>query len=376
MKIGIIRKKYSFHGGAEQYTRRLIEQLTSSGNEVHIISSEWRPDDAKNNPLVTMHKVQTIPAGSFMRDLSFAINASAVALRLRLDIVQSHDKTLSQDIYRAGDGVHAVWLRQRMKYISPTRRLSILLNPYHMMILGLERKIFEQGRFKKIIAISEMVKRDILSSYKVPGSAIRVIYNGVDLSHFNPSNKSLFRDEIRRKHDIALDEPVALFVGSGFHRKGVPTLIRAVAEINEPFTLIVCGKGRPIAQPNMAGGARVIYTGPVQDARRYYAAADFFVFPSIYEPFGNVHIEALASGLPVISTSRCGGAELLTEGLNGYIIDDPADHSSLARAITLLLNPERRARMATEARKAAEKYSIESHVSQMLALYEEVSSAT
>ncbi|MBI4847618.1 MAG: glycosyltransferase family 4 protein [Nitrospirae bacterium] len=255
MKIAIIRKKYTFHGGAESFSGSFIEKLADDGHEMHIFAIKWEASGTHKN--IHFHKVPAITFNSFLRDLSFAISSYFLlkTQRRKFDIIQSHDKTIYQDIYRAGDGCHIEWLRQRWKRIGIAGKLSMVLNPYHWLILDLEHEILRRHRYKKIIAISEMVKKNIIDNYKVPPSDIEVIYNGVDTDKFHPANREKFRNEIRRKHGLSENDFVVLFMGSGFERKGVGALVQAVERIKEPVAVLVVGKGKhPPVSPLNKGG--------------------------------------------------------------------------------------------------------------------------
>ncbi len=151
MKIAIVRKKYTFHGGSEGFSQALIGKLAQEGHEVHIFAITWDVFEPLNN--IHFHKVPAITFNSFLRDLTFTISTYLILKRKYFDIIQSHDKTFFQDIYRAGDGCHIEWLRQRWKRTGFLGRLSIILNPYHWLLLTMERMIFKGHRFKKIIAI-------------------------------------------------------------------------------------------------------------------------------------------------------------------------------------------------------------------------------
>jgi len=369
MRIAIIRKRYTFHGGSEGYSETIIRRLSECGHEIHIFAIEWTEEKGDSN--IHFHHIPVIGFNSFLRDLSFAVSSFIILRRRReyFDIIQSHDKTIYQDIYRAGDGCHIEWLKQRWRREGIKGRLSILLNPYHWVILAIERFIFKHHRFRMVIAISEMVRRNIIENYGINSSDIRVIYNGVDLERFNPDARDRFRQEVREKHGIGEDESVLLFVGSGFKRKGLGYLIEAIESLDKPVTLMVIGKGR---FKQMAGRQKVIFCGPRKDIHRYYATADIFVFPTIYEPFGNVHLEALASGLPVITTRQSGAAEIIEDGRQGFVIENPEDTDVLAERIALLMDSQRRRQMGIEARRLAEKFSMQFHIEELTDLYQSI----
>ena len=371
MKIAIIRKKYTFHGGAEGFSNSLVENLADAGHEVHIFAITWNADTQNNN--IHFHKVPSLTFISFLRDFTFAVFSFFLLYKQKkhFDIIQSHDKTLCQDIYRAGDGCHIEWLKQRWRRIGFAGKVSILLNPYHWLILALERLIFKRHKFKKIIAISEMVKKNVMDNYGVSSAEIEVIYNGVDLDRFNPVNKEKYKSEIREKHGLKDDDFVVLFVGSGFERKGVKYLIKAAEYVSGQISLMIVGKGAEAEFKRMSGCQKIIFCGPQKDVDKYYAAADMFVFPTMYEPFGNVHLEALASGLPVITTKNSGASEIIKDGVHGFVIQQPEDYISIAEKITILLNDKNKLELLSQnARQLAEEFTFKKHIGKIQKLYD------
>jgi UDP-glucose:(heptosyl)LPS alpha-1,3-glucosyltransferase len=370
MKIAIVRKKYSFHGGAERFSHSLVKRLAGEHYDIHIFAIKWDAEDLPHN--IHFHSIKAPTFNSLVRDLFFVLLTYIKISKDEFDIIQTHDKTLMQDIYRAGDGCHREWIRQRWKRVGMLKKLSIILNPYHWFILILEWMIFKGHRFKKVIAISEFVKRNIVENYGVKKTDIDVIYNGVDLDKFTPSNRDMYRGEIRKRHSIERDETVALFVGSGFERKGVGYLLEAVSGLSDHITVLIVGKGTTRRFGKYLGKQKIIFCGPRKDIEKYYAAADLFVFPTMYEPFGNVHLEALASGLPVITTALSGGSEAIEDGKDGFVVDRPENMDMMRAAIRKLLDGDKRKEMSVNARKKAETFSIDRHISETLRLYSKV----
>ncbi len=373
MKIAIIRKKYIFHGGSERFSHSFIEKMAEAGNEIHIYSISWQTDAP--HPNIIFHKVPAFTSISLLRDLSFTVSTYLMLKQQRrnLDIIQTHDKTLYQDIYRAGDGCHIAWLKQRWKRIGAAKKVSIVLNPYHWFVLILERMILKGHRFRKIIAISKMVKKEIVDFYGIAPSDIEVVYNGVDIDRYHPSNREKYRGEIRKRHGLTDMDFVVLFVGSGFERKGVRYLLKAVALIKDPVTVLVVGRGSATGIRKLASHQRVIFCGPREDSYKYYAAAEIFVFPTLYEPFGNVHLEALASGLPVITTRNSGASELIKDGEHGFVVSAPEDLGTIAGGIQdMIHNRDKLEAMKKNARQLAEQFTFESHIKAIKKIYDQL----
>ncbi|MBT6717142.1 MAG: glycosyltransferase family 4 protein [Nitrospina sp.] len=370
MKIAIIRQKFVLYGGAEQFADGFIHQLAESGHEVHIFANRWTPSHHKN---IHHHFVATLNFNSFFRTLSFARTVAKEIREENFDIVQSHEKTWSQDVYRAGDGCHIKWLHQRGKQISPIKKLFLFLNPFHRLILNLEKNIFESGQCKKIIAISQMVKEDILENYKCPADNISVVYNGVDLKRFHPSNKISYREKIRKQLGIPESSVLILFVGSGFERKGLKFLLQSTKHLKDKdWHLLLMGKGNfgkflkyaPTEKRN-----QIIAKAPDPEIEKYYAAADIFILPSIYEPFGNANLEALATGLPVITTKYCGAANIIDHKKNGLVVENPYHPEEIAEKINFLFDPSTRETMGENGRELAEQFPFKRNNSEMLEIY-------
>ena len=370
MKIAIIRQKFVLYGGAEQFADGFIHQLAESGHQVHIFANRWTPSHHSN---IHHHFVATLHFDAFIRTLSFARSVAKKIREQHFDIIQSHEKTWTQDVYRAGDGCHIKWLSQRSRNLSPFQNLFLSLNPFHQLILKLEKNIFESGQCKKIVAISQMVKNDILENYKCPSENIAVVYNGVDLKRFHPDNKNTYRKLIRENLEIPESATLILFVGSGFERKGLQFLLESTAYLNkEDWRLLLMGKGKFgkfIRYAPTDKHPQIIAKDPDPEIEKYYAAADIFILPSIYEPFGNANLEALATGLPVITTRYCGAADIIKNKQNGLVVQDPFNPEEIAENIRSLFDPSTRETMGKNARELAEQFPLERNSREMLEIY-------
>jgi UDP-glucose:(heptosyl)LPS alpha-1,3-glucosyltransferase len=355
LRLAFIKKKFSIHGGAERYLQTLVGRLTQAGHEIHLFADRWTEETN-----VIFHKVAAVPFASFLSVLTFNRNAAkAIATASGFDHVISFERTTCQDIYRAGEGCHAEWLRIRSEIEPSYKRMSFRVNPLHRVLLSIERRLFAETRL--IIANSCMVKDQIRNHYGVREERMAVIYNGVDLERFSPRNTK-WRDTVRRGLGIPEGSRLLLFVGSGFERKGLGVLVKALSLLKgEDIRAVVIGKGdesryRDLArQYGVPGG--LTFLGARQDIEQFYAAADLFVLPTFYDPFSNATLEAMASGLPVITTRNNGVAELIEEGREGHVLEKLPDPRELADRICLSAGDLKS--MGERARKKAEGFSIE-----------------
>jgi UDP-glucose:(heptosyl)LPS alpha-1,3-glucosyltransferase len=247
------------------------------------------------------------------------------------------------------------------------KRIKGKAESFHRLILKLEQNMFESGQCQKFIAISQMVKDDILKHYQCSQENIRVVYNGVDLKRFHPKNKN--RESIRRELGIVENAVLILFVGSGFERKGLKYLLQATQYLSsKDWKLVIMGKGKwdqylLFAPEKMR--SQIMHKEPVPEIEKYYSAADIFILPSIYEPFGNANLEALATGLPVITTRHCGAADIIDHKLNGLIVENPGSPKEIADNINTLFDPISRQQISRNARALAEKFSLKKNIQEM-----------
>ncbi|OPY90337.1 MAG: Lipopolysaccharide core biosynthesis protein RfaG [Syntrophus sp. PtaU1.Bin208] len=312
---------------------------------------------------------------SFLQILSFALSVREMLQKGRYDIIHSFERTLYQDIYRAGDGCHREWLAQRRKIDPPGKDILHRINPLHRTLLWIEKQIFSEKGCRAVMTNSRRGKKEIIDLYGVPEEKISVIYTPVDSERFRCDRREEERKKLRRQFGLKRDTSLLLFVGSGFKRKGLTAVLKALPLLPFPVHLLVVGKDRPSPYRRLAGNLgvekAVTFTGPLSDVAPCYQGADLFVFPTIYEPFSNVCIEAMAAGLPVITSRINGASEVLLEGKNGYVIEDPLDPAEIAAKIRRGLDISGSA-VADANRDILDRLTWENHVDQVLALYERV----
>ena len=362
MRIGLVRRGFSATGGAEAYLKRFAGALRSAGHEcVLFTSTDWPPDAWSGDDFVYL-------PGKSPR--VFADNLEQVRADLtrnpggkaRCDYLFSMERVWNCDCYRAGDGVHRAWLERRRIEDPVWKRLRHLFHPFnpkHRELLSLEKRLFsskDSGGAGVVIANSYMVKQEIIRHYGYPADRIHVVYNGVPQHAVDPQ----LRAQTRRQLGLSEFDYVLLFAGSGWSRKGLRFAIEGVrrANLSRPL-LLVAGRGDYRRYPS---SQRVQFLGPVKEMDAYYAAADVFILPTIYDPFSNACLEALAAGLPVITTTANGFSEVIHEGVDGEVLDDPSDTEAVARAIEGWAPPDRRSTIKQHLIELASKYTVEANL--------------
>ncbi len=373
MKIALTHKRFDLKGGTERDLYQTAEGLRDLGHEVHLFCSEYGVAAPTG---VTAHRVKVLPFGRTLRMWSFAFRAPAVIRHEGCDIVMSFGRTFEQDVLRSGGGTHRGFLKRLGDNGGRHRRLWQATSLYHRSLLTLERRQYASARLKKIIAVSTEVKRDIMENYRLDSSAIEVLHNGVDTIRFNPNKRAESLRTVRGRWHIPLDAPVVLFVGSGFRRKGLDRLLPLWSrpDFSEIRLLIVGNDARLGWYRSWAASVapgKIVFTGRQDDIENYYGAADIVALPSLQEAFGNVVLEALASGLPVLVGAQVGAAEVLKGQLMCGIVERPDDADALARTLLNLLNQSADLALKRAARDVAVQYSWGEHFRRLDALLRE-----
>jgi UDP-glucose:(heptosyl)LPS alpha-1,3-glucosyltransferase len=327
-------------GGAERYLVDLCTRMVDHDFEVYVYAEHWDEE----NPEIHYHRIKTIPFPKSLRLLSFAMRATKEMKQGNYDLTMGVGNTLEADVLQPHGGVHWAWFWRSLRaYDSPLlwmiKFLGRILSPKQWINGWIEDAPYKRQNFSKVIAISDMVKQDIICWYGVSEDRIDVIYNGVDIECFHPQNRQ-YREEIRKRYGIE-NEFVILFVSNNFRMKGLGYLIKALAEIKKedhpPFKLLVLGRDRPNPYLRLAKKLRileeVIFVGSTDEPQKYYGAADLLVHPTFYDACSLTVLEALASGLPVITTLSNGASGILRQGEDGWVIQKPKDGNQLSLAI-------------------------------------------
>jgi len=363
MKLALIRRQFSATGGAELYAQRLLRTLAERNHELHLFAGSW----SKAPDGVTLHPVE-ISGSRASRPRLFAEAVQNQLISEKFDCVFSLERTLKQDVYRAGDGVHRVWLERRRQFAPWWKKPFTGLGAFHKNMQWLEAQTFNPQNTRHLIVNSEMVRREILEIFQFPAERIHLIRNGVEVARFQNGRRA----ETRARFGVKDGEFLWLFAGSGWERKGLKYVLRAFEQLSSHdhcrhctaraprMKLLVVGKGR---KPAFVSGG-VIFSEPAGDLENYYAAADLFVFPPIYEPSANVVFEALAAGLPVVTSTNNGAAEIIRENVTGSVVKEFWRPEILAEAIKKWAEHPRRVQTNTA------EFGMERNVSETLAVLE------
>ncbi len=355
LRICFVRRGYSVSGGAEAYLKRLGQGIVDLGHEARLFTTiEWGESEWPFGEITRVNTRSTI---------TFADELEKHRAEISPDVVMSLERVWQCDVYRAGDGVHQCWLERRRKFEKPWQRFTRKLNRKHSDLLRLEKSLLDDRRASRVIANSQMVKDEIVDLYNYRPDKIDIVRNGVPLNQFQFSAE--LRRKSRGKLDLEPDDLAVLFVGTGWERKGLRFAIDAIEACADPkLRLLIAGRG----DRSRYESSRAQFLGEVVDLLPVYAAADIFILPTIYDPFSNASLEALASGLPVITTRANGFNEIIEDKIHGSIVDLANDIAALREAIELWSDPTRRAAARSTILKRASQFDISKNVEQTLAI--------
>jgi len=341
--LKFIRANQTKFGGAEVYLSRLSNQLKKIGIQHEIIYS-------------------MIPKflPSWIRVLLFNLY---LCKNKKNNIYFSLERISCPDIYRAGDGVHRVFLTIENK--SKTNLL-------HTVYLYLEKKCFLNA--KKIIANSHMIKKEIISTFGVSESKIEVVYNGVSIEkpNFKNAYHELSKEFIFNKEN---GQKVFTYVGSGFKRKGVEDFLYILSKLEyKNFIAFVIGKEKKISyyknlaiKLNLA--EKIFFTGVRTDVKNFYTVSDIFLFPTKYEPFSNVVLEAMNYSNVVITTKQNGAHEILD---SEFVMESSNDYSIVNYIDEILCNEQLQNSIKLKNMRIVRSFSIEKNVNKTLAVINEI----
>jgi UDP-glucose:(heptosyl)LPS alpha-1,3-glucosyltransferase len=360
-------------GGCGTYITDLARCLVSDGHEVHLYACQW--EAASLPAAIHYHPLPTPRGPRFLRPWRFGAACQSAVRTGAHELSIGFDKTWGQDVLYPQGGLHAASTTHNLhKYPGRTSRtLARLAKGFdlaHWSFSALERRQY-LGRQKPLIIVnSKMVRSHFQEYYGIDPAELRVLYSASDPSRFAAQDRPRLRLEWREQWGIRAQDTVGLFVAMNYRLKGLEPLLHAVRRLAATnFRLLVVGnrQTRPFERLARRLGVadRVRYLGPRRDMLHCYFAADFLVHPTFYDPCSLVVLEALACGLPVI-TSRYNGASELLRPPAGSVIDDPHDHAALAGYLEQFLDSDHRVSCSEAARRVAAEWTWKHHYRQFV----------
>jgi glycosyltransferase involved in cell wall biosynthesis len=362
MRIALVVHELTRTYGHSRYVTELAERFRD-GHDVHVFANraDHVPDGVRLHrvPAVRVNALSTIltfaPAAALAVGSGFDVVHAQGVSTLRCNVVTAHICLASWFASRRDDPSAAGW-RQRL---------------FEQATVPLERRFYHMNRDAWTIAISRSLRNDLATEYGVR-ERVEVIPHGVDTAQFTPRNRADHRLPLRRALGVDDRTVLALFVGD--LRRGARPALEAVARTPGLHLALV---SRSDVAPFVALAQqlgiddRTHFEPPTSNVERYYAAADLFVFPTPYDAFGMVIAEAMASGLPVVTTRRAGAADLITSGVDGLLVDGPDDVDALASHLaTLAADASLRTAVGEAARRRVERQDWDDVAQRTLAVYE------
>ncbi|MDG3004038.1 glycosyltransferase family 4 protein [Paludisphaera mucosa] len=373
-------------GGAETYIVDLCRSLTRGGHQVDLFTSSWA--EGALPPEVRCIRVEAEGRSRREQVAGFADASARLLKAADYDCTVGFINTYEHDVIIPQGGVHAGSLRANaMRFANPVaRRLYVMgkvLNPKFWTFRAIEKRQYAPERQARVVAVSRMVSRHLQEFAGVPKSRIHVVPNAIDPDRVLVPQPGATRCAFRNRIGLEPGDLVGLFVGHNYALKGLEPLIRGLAARNgtelKPIHLIVCGGGRPGWYRRLANrlgvGEYVHFLGFHDDVRECYWSSDFFVSPTYYDPCSLVVFEALACGLPVITTACNGASELMTDGRQGYVLPTPDARTELVAALDRLADDAHRRAMSAEAAKLGREWTFDRHVEALVRVFQEVAAA-
>lgn len=397
MHIALVRRHCSLKkAGAERYCVNLFRGLQKLGHQVTVIG------EGIDEELRSEVEFLQVPVNKWTwqtRTQAFAKNCGTLIRKHSFDIVHGLSRVEGLDTFRLTDPMQTHWVK--VWYRHPVSQWLQQHNPRHRAIFELEQQLYGPAGVRRVIVQSKLDARLLTEYFGVDESRIRRIVNGVDTRVFNPGvreQRLVVRSEVLPRFGSHAtgntsfnagtaaserfqsdDSPLIVFASMDFRRKGLDSLLTSLSLLkNRDVKLLVLGAGDIAGYQRIARSLgveqRVLFAGRQSSIERYYAAGDLFVLPTVYEPFPNVNLEAMACGTPVITTASAGGADIIESGRNGYVIPDAWAVQALTEQIDyhFQLPTATRQAMSDACWEIASKLRVEENARQVAQVFEEV----
>ncbi len=383
MKIAIAIERFSVTGGgAESYAVELARTLVSVGWEVHMYGHSWDQDPKA----AVFHRIPELPkwVPPSIRILHFALRHKAMVSREQFDVILGFGNTMAMNVYQSHGGVHYMSNIRKLRAVeNPALRflktLSLFATPKYHARAWIESAPFRAQQHPVIIAISDMVGNDIAHCFGIEKDDIRLVYNGIDAKRFA---RGAHKERVELRERLGMDrEVVFLFMAYDFRKKGVKHLIQAAGVLRRRVgpgrfrVLIVGGSPSPSLSKQVRRldlGDVVTFHGPTKEPEAFYGACDVFTLPTFYDACSLVVFEAMAAGLPTITTVFNGASGIISHGVDGAVLQDPGNVAEIADAMETFLDEKLLEAASAAAIRTASKYTLEHNHEQMIKIFDEV----
>jgi len=360
MKIALVIKSLSLAGGgAERFSQNLIRGLLARGHNISVFCFDW--DEGTEQLGVSLHKIPKLskwkhPWFDFSEKVHNEIKKTGT-----FDAVFGLTQLCPQDVHRLGGGIYRYWYKLKYGKFLPLQMLRTRVRN----ALKFEKQMYSPGNYKHLVTISEMDKKILQKYYNVPEEKIHTIYNGFDFEEFYSTDRKNDRAEICTEFKIPTEKTIALFAANNYKRKGLPQAVASLLKTKNPgkFSLIVIGRGRTAIKKKLSretdGKLEIIWLDHVKNPAHFYRGADVFLFPTLYDSFANVIGEALACGLPVITTEQAGGAEFVVNGQSGFVVKNAKATNEMSEHLNKFTDKNFCAAFSVKAPEIVSKYTID-----------------
>jgi UDP-glucose:(heptosyl)LPS alpha-1,3-glucosyltransferase len=377
MKITLAVRFFQNVGGLEKFSLTLADFLVKRGHRVKVVALWGQPRDG-----IDLHLLPPPPwTPRSIRDWRTAGQLANALNHDDSDIIFGEQKMWNCDVLRPAGGVedeywktHARFRRYLMALPEWTRYSSFK----RLFDISAERNGYRHARLRRVIVNSHLIRAQLLQHYPWLDNKIAVVHEGIKANIHSAGDIAATRQLILGRHGFDEKGTTALFVGHDFRRKGLKQAIQAVAAARRAdpgynLRLLVVGRDRPSYYRRLAtalGVANAVaFVGAVSLSEPYFQASDLLLFPSFYDPFANVTLEALAAGLPVLTTRQNGGHEVIADGESGWTLEYPDDIETMTRRLLELRDRPRLAAMKRSSLKAASQHSISDKLRQVEELF-------
>ncbi len=357
--VVLLKQRLDRFGGLEKATRNLAVAFADAGCDVTVLTlgDVPMPWDSR----IQLKSLGPVSKLSVLNLRRFDTLCRRWLSQHPADIIFGLDRNTSQTHYRAGNGVHAEYLLRRRATEPWLKSLSFSCNPLHRSLLNYEKAAFTDPHLRCIFVNSHMVAEEIRHHYDVDPARIKVSHNGIDLEQSNAAINTWKqeRPSLLKEFDLPSDAYHLLFAGHGYRRKGLEYLLKGIAQLRDSNVHVsVVGRDRHVDKFRRLASEldihnQVHFFGAVNDITPFFKLSDAIVIPSVYDPFANVTVEALAAGLYVVSSAYNGGKEVLTPN-TGTVIAQLQDPESVAESLHLALQNPKTASSALTSRQSVE----------------------